>query len=114
MAVALRLQKVWRALDEAGVAALPGQLGVFQLGDDAGRVVYIGFAGGRSHFGLRSEVAAAAASCAQATCFRYEVNMQYTTRYRELLALHAADFGELPAPQAGERIGRLRPASGGA
>jgi hypothetical protein len=103
----LHLDKLWIPLDEANVARVPGQLGVYQLADEGGQVQYIGFAGGRSLFGLRSELAARIAA---AHSFRYEVNMQYQTRYRELLMLHRGQHGELPLLNQAEpplRLGRL-------
>ena len=54
--MAIRMEKPWIELTPEAVKALPGQLGVYQLADADGRVVYIGFAGGRSLFGLRSEL----------------------------------------------------------
>jgi hypothetical protein len=104
----LRLDKPWMRLDEATVRRLPGQLGVYQLADSAGRVLYIGYAGGRSLFGLRGEIGKHAGG--EAAQFRYEVNMQYQTRYRELLMLHHADHAELPPMNQQEppiRLGRL-------
>lgn len=103
----LHLDKPWIPLDEASVARVPGQLGVYQLADDDGNVCYIGFAGGRSLFGLRSELAVRVGA---ARAFRYEVNMQYQTRYRELLMLHRGAHGELPILNQAEpplRLGRL-------
>ena len=52
----IRLDKPWTALTAASVKALPGQLGVYQLADPEGEIFYIGYAGGRSLFGLRSEL----------------------------------------------------------
>jgi len=74
---------------------------VYQLGDAAGEVLYIGYAGGRELFGLRSALErhrdlAPTGGTAGVTLFRYEVNMQYQSRYRELLMLHVADNGALP------------------
>ena len=54
--MSIRLEKPWIELTPEAVKALPGQLGVYQLADASGCVVYIGFAGGRSLFGLRSEL----------------------------------------------------------
>ena len=54
--MAVRMEKPWIDLTPEAAKALPGQLGVYQLADAAGRIVYIGFAGGRSLFGLRSEL----------------------------------------------------------
>jgi hypothetical protein len=107
----IRLDKPWQALGEAAVRALPGQLGVFELADAEGRVLAVGYAGGRSLFGLRSAIEAAAARHRGACRFRYEVTMQYLTRYQELLMLHLADRGALPDGNAAEslRLGRLSP-----
>jgi hypothetical protein len=44
--------------------------------------------------------------------FRVEVNQQYTSRYQELLMLHVADHGSLPAVNQTDpppRLGRLSP-----
>lgn len=105
----IRLAKPWRALDD--IDSLSGQLGVFQLANDTGNVLLIGYAGGRSRFGLRGEVAAAAAEVPEATRFRVEVNTAYLTRFQELLMLHQADHGSLPAHNAPmPSLGRLSPA----
>jgi hypothetical protein len=107
----VRLDKPWRDLTAATVAALAGELGVYQLGDAQGRILRIGYAGGRTLFGLRSELEAALAA-GEAAKFRTEVNAQYLSRYEELLMAHKADFGELPAGNAADarrRLGRLSP-----
>src|SRR5580704_19725626 len=107
----VRLDKPWRALTAANVAGLAGELGVYQLGDADGRVLRIGYAGGRTLFGLRSELEAALAA-GEAVKFRTEVNAQYLSRYEELLMVHKADFGELPAGNSADarrRMGRLSP-----
>ncbi len=104
----LHLDKPWLPLSAERLALLPGQLGVFQLADDTGHVLYIGFAGGKSLFGLRSELQKRLGSAAQ---FRYEVNNQYQTRWRELLMLHQAEHGALPElnrTEAIPKLGRLR------
>jgi hypothetical protein len=110
--MAIELTKPWRPLTPEEAARVPGQLGVYELGDDDGRILFIGFAGGRSPFGLRSELQRhAAAGTEGATRFRYEVNMQYTTRYRELLMAHQARHGALPPGnwQNPPVLGRLSP-----
>lgn len=106
----LRLDKPWIDLNASTAGALPGQLGVYQLADDAGQVVYIGFAGGKSLFGLRSALGTHVGRPGIVR-FRYEVNMQYQTRYQELLMLHVADHGDVPPLNANDRpahLGRLR------
>jgi hypothetical protein len=107
----VRLEKPWRELTAANIASLAAELGVYQLGDAQGRVLRIGYAGGRTLFGLRSELEAALAA-GEAANFRTEVNAQYLSRYEELLMVHKADFGELPAgngADARRRLGRLSP-----
>jgi len=106
----IRLDKPWITLTAEATRSLPGQLGVFALGAQ-GRVLHIGYAGGRSLFGLRSAVDEARWQHPGATQFRYEVTMQYQSRYRELLMLHLADHGTLPDGNRDERttLGRLSP-----
>ena len=110
----IRLDKPWAALDAATVRRLPGQLGVYQIAEADGSIVYIGFAGGRSLFGLRSELERWLRDRAgKPTQFRYEVNMQYTSRHQELLMLHVADHGRLPPANNDidqKKLGRLSPA----
>ncbi|MEQ1652631.1 MAG: D-2-hydroxyacid dehydrogenase family protein, partial [Hyphomicrobium sp.] len=85
----------------------------YELGTAAGEVVFIGFAGGRSLFGLRGEVERHLGDPPNgATQFRVEVNQQYTTRYQELLMAHVHDHGGIPKGNVGKplpRLGRLSP-----
>jgi len=102
----LRMDKPWLELTPDVVAKLPGQLGVYQLADVAGQVRYIGYAGGKSQFGLRSEVGKHVGR--DGLCqFRYEVNQQYLTRWQELLMLHAADHGDVPELNINDRPAKL-------
>lgn len=101
----LFLAKPWMELEPGTVARVPGQLGVYELGDDAGRTLYVGVAGGRSRFGLRGELERHLEG--PAVNFRYEVNMQYETRYRELLMAYVARDGDLPPLNRAERLPRL-------
>ena len=111
--MSLRLEKAWIPLAEDGVAELPGQLGVYEIANPEGEVVFVGYAGGRSRFGLRGELAAELERRGPgAARFRYEVNMQYMSRYQELLMVHRADKGQLPAENAEKGTpcpGRLSP-----
>ena len=83
----LRLDKPWTELTAENVARLPGQLGVYQIADADGTIVHIGYAGGRSRLGLRSELQGELEARGAGYKFRVEVNMQYTSRYLELLML---------------------------
>lgn len=109
--MSLRLEKPWLPLSDAAVEALPGQLGVYEIADPEGTTLFIGYAGGRSRFGLRSELAAECERRRGADArFRYEVHMQYLTRHRELLMLHQADHGRIPPENdVPPRLGRLHP-----
>jgi hypothetical protein len=103
----VRLEKPWMTLEPELVASLSGQLGVFQLGNEIHEVVYIGFAGGKSQFGLRGELA----SClGRWPFFRFEINMAYRTRCRELLMVHFSDHGSYPTENTAQEtagLGRL-------
>lgn len=106
----IRLTKPWTPLSAEAVRALPGQLGVFELADGDGSVLHIGYAGGRSLFGLRSAVEEARRRYPAAQRFRVEITMQYQSRWRELLMLHVADHGALPdGNRDAPRLGRLSP-----
>lgn len=111
--MAIRLDKKWIELNDETVRALSGQLGVYQLGNADGEVLYIGVAGGRSLFGLRGEIGKALSDPpAGATCFRYEVNSCYSTRHQELLMVFKADHDRLPVANTDvdeTRLGRLSP-----
>jgi len=108
--VSIRCDKPWLPIDAAALARLPGQLGIFEFADAAGRVIFIGRADARSLFGLRSEVARHAGAIAAAKSFRYEVTTAYHTRYLELLMAHRADFDALPKyNEPMPTLGRLSP-----
>jgi hypothetical protein len=107
----VRLEKPWRPLDRDHVARLTGQLGVYQIAEPGGEIVRIGYAGGKSVFGLRGELERELARRAGAPAlFRCEVNMQYMSRYQELLMVHLADHGRPPREnvERADRLGRLR------
>jgi hypothetical protein len=107
----VRLDKAWSELTAENVALLAGELGVYQIADGEGRILRIGYAGARTLFGLRGELAAAL-SAGEGTMFRSEVTTAYLSRYEELLMVHQADFGRLPSGNAADarrRLGRLSP-----
>jgi hypothetical protein len=113
VSIRLRLDKPWRPLTAEEATRLPGQLGVYQIADAGGVVLYIGQAGGRSIFGLRSELQREFNERGPGCQFRVEVNMQYRSRWFELLMIHQADHGSLPPDNAKNpppNLGRLSPA----
>lgn len=106
----LALSGPWTPLDADAIAAVPAQLGVYEIGDDDGEVVRIGYAGGREPFGLRSALTAEL-DAGRGSRFRCEITHGYLTRWEELLMLHQAEHGRLPSAN-GDRltpVGRLRP-----
>ncbi len=103
----VRLQKPWQELTPEAVSRIPGQLGVFELADKDRKTIYIGFAGGRSLFGLRGELES---HLSDAVFFRLEVNTAYRTRHRELLMAYHADNGVYPDKNTDTAsLGRLSP-----
>jgi hypothetical protein len=113
MSVRLRLDKPWKPLTAETAARLPGQLGVYQVADAAGSVLFIGEAGARSPFGLRSELQRELKERGAGCQFRVEVNQQYRSRWFELLMVHKHDHGSLPPDNAKNPppvLGKLSPA----
>ena len=108
----LRLDKPWQKLTAETALRLPSQLGVYQVADAQGTVLYIGQAGARSPFGLRSELQREHKERGDGCQFRVEVNQQYRSRWFELLMVHQADHGGLPPDNAKNpppNLGRLSP-----
>ena len=90
--MAVRLDKPWRDLNAENLARVTGHLGVYQLANDAGDILYIGVAGGRTRYGLKGEISKALdAPPPGVTKFRFEVNMSYRTRHAELLEAYVKD-----------------------
>lgn len=106
----LVLDKPWIELTEESARRLPGHMGVYQLANGDGRILRIGYAGGRELFGLRSALQRELPLHPRDTRFRYEVNTQYQSRWRELLMLHKREFGDVPPGNANDiprRLGSL-------
>jgi len=79
----------WRDLTGDEVAAVGAHMGVYELGDAEGNVVSVGYAGGRSPFGLRGELCRhLEQNDGAAAQFRVEVTSAYLSRYRELRRRH--------------------------
>lgn len=99
----MSINKPWTDARAIRAPELPGTVGVYELGDADGRVIYIGYAGGRSLFGLRGAIGA---HCSQdepnstireqLANIRYEVTTSYLTRHLELLSRYQEDNGRLP------------------
>lgn len=110
----VRMDKPWAPLDTASLATVAAHLGVYQLANNKGEIVYIGVADARTLFGIKGELRKAVADPpASATQFRYEVNMAYRTRHAELLQAFIHDHGVLPVGNTDidpRMLGRLRPA----
>ena len=96
------LKKPWTDATPENLGRAPAALGVYEIGDADGTLLYIGFAGGRSRFGLRGEITNRIgrhhpdAGGAGGAKFRYEVNQMYLRRYVELLERDVKASGGLP------------------
>lgn len=107
----LRMTKPWVALSDASIAALPAQLGVYQIADQDRAVVKIGYAGGTEPFGIRTALERERE--AGGSYFRLEFTHGYLTRWQELLMVYRADHQDLP-PQNHDDAGQLGRLSPGA
>ncbi len=111
------LRKPWQAFDPASLKAIPATLGVYEIGDAEGRTLYIGYAGGKSLFGLRGEIGRHFGSDnpnpvtrGRAARFRYEVTLAYLSRWYELLTLYyEANYG---LPEGNRVVGDVPPRLG--
>ena len=103
------LDKPFVDLTVAVIAAMPAQLGVYEVAGADGVVTHIGYAGGKEPFGIRTALTRELE--AGATQFRHEFTHGYMTRWHELLMAHVARTGSLPALNSADanRIGTLSP-----
>ncbi len=86
---------------------MSAHLGVYQISNAAHDVVYIGYAGGRSLWGLRGALQAQLAERGEGFNFRVEVNHQYLSRWEELLKIHKGDHGTVPSGNESHRPRRI-------
>ncbi len=112
----MRMSKPWVELTESAIDALPAQLGVYEIADDADAVIKIGYAGGREPFGMRTALAAEltlATELGHSVRFRHEFTHGYLTRWQELLMIYQFDHDTLPIGNADQqgKLGRLSPLS---
>ena len=107
--MSIRLDKKWFSKDDA-LLLLRGNLGVYQLANTTQQILFIGYAGGKSLFGLKGEIQAAFQDYPTAALVRWEVTSAYMSRYRELLMLHLYDHDVLPPENNPIPLGKLRPA----
>ena len=96
------LAKPWQDATPENLQRTPAALGVYEIGGADGALLYIGFAGGRSRYGLRGEItsrigqSSPSGGAPDGAKFRYEVNQMYLTRYVELLERELKASGGLP------------------
>lgn len=69
------------------MAEIPVAVGVFEIADADGNSLALGFAGGHSTFGLRSEIPKKAAEFSGPLSYRIELTMAYQSRLKEILLL---------------------------
>ena len=108
--MSIRMEKPWQPLTIEQANNMPAHLGVFQISNAGYDVVYIGYAGGRSLWGLRGALQEPLADRGDGFNFRVEVNQQYLSRWEELLKIHKGDHGTVPPGNENHqprRIGQL-------
>ncbi len=88
---------------------LKGNMGVFQLADSSREIIYIGFAGAKSNFGLKGEISESLDRLDGAEFVRWEVTTGYWSRYKELMMIHQFDHGDCPKENEKINLGRLSP-----
>ena len=106
--MSIRLEKDWVDLSAAKLK-LKGNMGVFQLADLSKRIIYIGYAGARSAFGLKGEIAELSERIVGTAFVRWEVTTGYWSRYKELMMLYQFDYGSFPKNNEATKLGRLSP-----
>ncbi len=120
------IRKPWTQPSAETIRAIPAVVGVYEIADAEGNLLYIGQAGGREPFGLRTRIGLHFGLDAssddpnpvlreRAAQFRWEANQQYTTKRLEMLMQYQRDEGVEwpPAHTAGDwrdtpQLGRLR------
>ena len=116
------IRKPWIFASAEAIRAVPAVVGVYEIADAEGALLYIGQAGGREPFGLRSRLAlhfgggeANAVLRERGHSFRWEANQQYTTKRLEMLMQYQRDTASdwPPGNAAGDwrdmpQLGRLR------
>jgi hypothetical protein len=97
------LAKPWQSFDPGSVKRLSGSNGVYELADEQGTVLYIGYAGSKANFGLRGKIAGHFSEAElnpvirdRVAQFRYEVTAMYYSRWVDLLTRHLEDYETLP------------------
>ena len=106
--MSIRLDKEWVRVSEA-LQRLKGNMGVFQLGDSSREIIFIGFAGAKSNFGLTGEISESLDRLDGAEFVRWEVTTAYWSRYKELMMIHQFDHGDCPKENEKINLGRLSP-----
>ncbi len=116
------IRKPWTQFSAEAIRAIPAVVGVYEIADADGRLLYIGQAGGRERFGLRSRIASHFDGSdgnpvlrERGAQFRWESNQQYTSKRLEMLMQFQRDEGAQwpPGNAAGDwqdtpQLGRLR------
>ncbi len=120
------IRKPWNQPTAESIRAIPAVVGVYEIADADGTLLYIGQAGGREPFGLRTRIGRHfgfdpsgddpnPVLREQAAQYRWEANQQYTTKRLEMLMQYQRDerVEWPPAHPAGDwtdrpQLGRLR------
>jgi hypothetical protein len=98
--VSASMNKPWLDATSDVLAEIPVGTGVYEIRDPTGDVIDIGYAGSKEPFGLRSALQRLVHDLdSDALQLRYELHVQYHSRYVELVLSHRARH-ESSAPES--------------
>lgn len=108
------MTKPWLDASPDVLAEIPVGTGVYEIRDAAGDVIDIGYAGSKEPFGLRSALQRLVHDFDHGPLqLRYEVHVQYHSRYLELVLSHRARHQGSAPESVAHRVpamhGRLTP-----
>ncbi|GEM_PF-263874 len=90
----------WSTFDPSTTKTISGSNGVYELADEQGVTLYLGYAGGHALFGLRGKIAdhfsdaePNAAIAGAVRTYRYEVTSMWLSRWVELLGRYREEHG---------------------
>ncbi|MEK7215713.1 MAG: hypothetical protein AAB289_08990 [Chloroflexota bacterium] len=100
------IRREWTLYDPEAVGEISGSFGVYEIADATGALLYVGYAGGHTlfglqgciaaHFGHRQAVPGPPGPMETAALYRYEVNSSYLGRWLEILGRYREEHGALP------------------
>ncbi|HLC41494.1 MAG TPA: hypothetical protein VJO34_07675 [Methylomirabilota bacterium] len=95
-----QIRMPWTEFDPTNTKSISGSNGVYEVADEQGGVIYVGYAGGKDLFGIRGKIMQHFSSDepnpvirARARRYHYEVTSMWLSRWVEILGRHREDLG---------------------